>query len=130
MQDIDNMFYEAADIFFMIFHTSIILFNLFGWIWKVIRKWNLTLLILTGLSWSVLGIWYGFGYCPSTDWHWNVLRRLGREPEATSYIEYLTERLTGLEVAGSTADMVTLVTYIFLLIISGYLNWRDRRSRS
>lgn len=121
------MFYQVADILFVIFHTSIILFNLLGWIWKSSRKWNLALLILTGLSWSVLGIWYGFGYCPCTDWHWSVLRELGRTPQTPSYIEYLVERITGLDIANQTADIATLVVFVILLIISGYLNWKDRK---
>jgi len=41
------------------------------------RKANLILLLLTGLSWFGLGIFYGWGYCPLTDWHWKVLRELG-----------------------------------------------------
>ncbi|MEX0719317.1 MAG: DUF2784 domain-containing protein [Balneolaceae bacterium] len=121
--------YQAADIFFIVFHSSIILFNLFGWIWKTTRKWNLALLVLTGLSWTVLGIWYGFGYCPCTDWHWDVLQELGRPPATPSYIEYLVERLTPLEISNRTADIATVISYIFLLIISGYLNWRDWRRK-
>lgn len=119
------MFYQIADHFFIVFHTSFILFNLLGWIWKKTRKWNLATLILTGLSWTFLGIWYGFGYCPCTDWHWQVLKKLGRTPDTPSYIEYLTERLTGLDVANQAADIATLAIFIILLTISGYLNWQD-----
>lgn len=123
------MLYELLDIFFIVFHTSIILFNCLGWIWKVTRKWNLLLLVLTGLSWTVLGIWYGFGYCPCTDWHWDVLEELGRRPQMSSYIEYLIERLTWIEISGSTANTVTLVVFLGLLLISGFLNWRDGKRR-
>lgn len=123
------MHYELADTFFLFFHTGIILFNLLGWIWPATRKWNLALLVLTGLSWSVLGIWYGFGYCPCTDWHWQVLEKLNREPETSSYIEYLVERLTPLEISRQTADTVTFLVYLVLLIISGLLNWRDWKAQ-
>lgn len=122
------MFYELLDKFFIVFHTSIILFNCFGWIWKATRKWNLLLLVLTGLSWTVLGIWYGFGYCPCTDWHWEVLEELGRRPGTPSYIEYLIERLISIDISSQTANTGTLATYIILLLISGWLNFRDYRS--
>lgn len=123
------MDYELADTFFMLFHSSIILFNLLGWIWHVTRKWNLALLVLTGLSWSVLGIWYGFGYCPCTDWHWQVLDKLNREPETSSYIEYLVERTTPLAISKQTADIATLLVYLLLLFLSGLLNWRDYKRK-
>ncbi|MBT3271653.1 MAG: DUF2784 family protein, partial [Spirochaetales bacterium] len=52
------------------FHSCVIIFNLTGWIWRKTRIPHLILIGLTAFSWFVLGIWYGFGYCPSTDWHW------------------------------------------------------------
>jgi hypothetical protein len=64
--------YKVADSFFIIFHSVLICFNLFGWIPKALRKWNLFSLILTTFSWFILGIFYGFGYCFLTDWHWEV----------------------------------------------------------
>ncbi|TFH36129.1 MAG: DUF2784 domain-containing protein, partial [Bacteroidia bacterium] len=33
--------YRIIDILFVIFHTSLIIFNLFGWIWRRTRLWNL-----------------------------------------------------------------------------------------
>ncbi len=122
------MLYEIADIFFLVFHTCIILFNLFGWIRKHTRKLNLVLLVLTGLSWGLLGIWYGFGYCPCTDWHWDILGKLGKTPQTPSYIEYLTERLTGINVSLDLANNATLIIFILLLLISSIMNWRDYKN--
>ncbi len=119
------IFYQIADIFFVVFHAVIILFNVLGWIFKKTRKYNLALLILTGLSWGVLGIWYGFGYCPVTDWHWDVLRKLGSEPEFNSYIQYLVKRLTGIIVSSKTADLWTGLGFALSLILSLLLNIRD-----
>lgn len=123
------MYYHFLDYFFLFFHSALILFNLLGWIWKSIRKWNLLLLLLTGLSWSVLGIWYGFGYCPCTDWHWKILEELGRAPEMNSYIKYLLKRLFELNISSRAADFSTLIIYLLLLLISGYLNWRDHQKK-
>lgn len=123
------MLYVIANILFLIFHTCIILFNLFGWIWKRTRKYNLVLLILTGLSWSVLGIWYGFGYCPFTEWHWDVLRKLGREPQTSSYIVYFVNRLTGLSPNNELANSLTVIIYVSVLIISSIWNFVDWRKK-
>ncbi|HPF94086.1 MAG TPA: DUF2784 family protein, partial [Tenuifilaceae bacterium] len=67
------MVYMLLDVFFVAFHTLLIAFNLFGWIWWRTRKANLITLLLTGLSWIGLGLFFGIGYCPLTDWHWQVL---------------------------------------------------------
>jgi len=91
--------YIILDKFFFIFHTALIGFNLFGWTWKKTRLANLITLLLTLLSWSILGIWFGFGYCPSTDWHWKVRARLGYQDMSSSYIKFLVDSVTGLDVS-------------------------------
>lgn len=117
--------YRFLDIFFVVFHLAVIAFNLFGWIFRPLRKWNLALLALTGLSWVGLGIFYGFGYCPLTDWHWDVLTHLGKSPEETSYTQYLVNRTFGLEVTSRMADLATLVCYLAALALSVWLNIKD-----
>jgi hypothetical protein len=119
------MTYQILDIFFIVFHTAIILFNLFGWIWRRTRRWNLYLLWATAFSWAILGIWYGFGYCPCTDWHWQVLEAMGREPATPSYIEYLIERLFPIAVSYKTANALTLWAFVGVLLISTVLNGKD-----
>lgn len=120
---------QFLDVFFVILHTAIILFNLFGWIWKKTRVANLILLLLTGLSWTVLGIFYGFGYCPFTDWHWDVLDKMGKTGLPSSYVEYLLARLLWIDISSGTADALTGITYLVALVISIVLNIRDYRKR-
>src|SRR5665811_299369 len=80
------MSYRILDIFFLIFHTFLIFFNLFGWIWKRTRKLNLITLSLTGASWLFLGLSVGtLGYCPLTDWHFKILEKLGKTDLPYSY---------------------------------------------
>lgn len=112
------------DIFFTVFHTVLVLFNLFGWIWKKTRLLNLITLGLTGGSWLVLGIFYGFGYCPLTDWHFRVLANLGYAGLPDSYLSFLFTRLTGLSIDQSLVDAVTLWGLVVALVISLYLNLR------
>ena len=124
------MFYRILDIFFVLLHTSLTLFNLFGWIWKKTRLANLITLALTGASWLFLGMLVGMlGYCPLTDWHFNILYRLGKTDLPTSYIKYLTDRLTGLDVSATLVDKVTLYAFVAALAISLFLNFRDWRRR-
>ncbi|HBC79759.1 MAG TPA: DUF2784 domain-containing protein [Bacteroidales bacterium] len=120
------MIWRILDIFFVVFHTSIILFNLFGWIWRKTRKLNLIVLVLTGASWLFLGLIVGtLGYCPLTDWHFNVLNKLGISDLPSSYVKYLADRLTGLDFSSSLVDNVTLYSFIAALAISFCLNLLD-----
>jgi len=120
------MFYKILDIFFVVFHSFLILFNLFGWIWRRTRIWNLVTLLLTGASWALLGWIVGVpGYCPLTDWHFSVLEKLGRTDLPNSYVKYLADRITGLDFNSGTVDKITLYSFLAALIISLVLNIRQ-----
>ncbi len=120
------MIYSVLDIFFVIFHTSLTIFNIIGWAWKKTRVLNLITLLLTGSSWLFLGMIVGVpGYCPFTDWHFRVLEKLGKTNLPNSYIKYLADRITGLNFNPNLVDTFTLVVFISSLIISFLLNIRD-----
>ena len=116
------MIYQLLNWFFFLFHTALILFNCLGWLFPSTRKLNLITLILTGLSWFVLGIWYGWGYCPCTDWHWQVREKLGIVDSSASYIHFLVLELTGIDFSISLVDTVTVVVFFSCLIASVVLN--------
>lgn len=122
--------YKTFDIFFISFHSILIIFNLLGWIWRPLRKINLVTLIITGASWFILGIFYGIGYCPLTDWHWEVLHKLGKYDLPISYITYLVERLSGLETDAQTVDTCTVVFYFAALFVSAYVNFFKQQKKS
>jgi len=117
------------DIFFVVFHTVLIIFNLFGWIWKKTRRLNLITLLLTGASWFILGIFYGIGFCPLTEWHWQVLEKLGKTGLPDSYITYLIDRLTGISPSERWVDFLTVGLYFLALAISLYLNLFRKRHK-
>lgn len=124
------MMYRILDIFFVILHSSLIIFNLFGWIWKKTRLANLITLAITGSSWLFLGLIVGMlGYCPLTDWHFDILYKLGKTDLPTSYIKYLADRLTGLDLDQTMVDNATLYGFIIALVISLLLNFIDYRKR-
>jgi hypothetical protein len=104
----------------------LIIFNLFGWIWKKTRICNLITLLLTGASWLFLGLIYGtLGYCPLTDWHFSILNKLGKTDLPDSYIKYLADRITGLNINASLVDHVTLYVFLAALMLSLFFNIRD-----
>jgi len=118
--------YKVLDIFFLVFHTSLIFFNLFGWIWRPCRKANLITLLLTASSWLFLGLIVGSpGYCPLTDWHFKVLEKLGHTDLPISYIKYLADRLTGLDLNHSLVDAFTLWGLVVAMLVSIILNLLD-----
>jgi hypothetical protein len=124
-----DLVWRILDIFFVVFHTSLIFFNLFGWIWKRTRKLNLITLSLTGASWLFLGLIVGtLGYCPLTDWHFSILEKLGKTDLPYSYTKYLADRLTGLNINASLVDNVTLYSFLVALVISIFFNVKDFRN--
>ena len=112
------------DIFFLVFHTLLIFFNLFGWLIKPLRKANLIVLLLTGGSWFILGIFYGIGFCPLTEFHWQVLHKLGQYNLPDSYISYLIERFTGFLPGAKITDILTVVFYFIALGLSLVVNFK------
>lgn len=117
--------YTLLDLFFMLLHPAVIVFNLFGWIPKKTRRANLILLGLTGASWFILGIWKGIGYCPLTDWHYEVLRELGQTDLPNSYVAYLMQHTLGFRLSDQATDFLTVGLYSMALIISITLNYRE-----
>lgn len=114
-----------GDLFFLIFHAVFALFNALGWIWRKTRKLNLITLLLTAASWFVLGIFYGIGYCPLTDWHYRILYELGHGGLPYSYIQYAIERLTGLQPPPELTHIGTVAVLFIALACSLFYNYRD-----
>jgi hypothetical protein len=119
--------YHVLDYFFLIFHSFLTLFNVFGWIWRKTRLANFILLALTGLSWFGLGLFYGIGFCPLTEWHWKVLEKLGHLNLPYSYIKYLILRLIGIDLKDGLVEVSTVVIFFLSFFISGYLNFFRRK---
>lgn len=115
---------QLANFFFYVFHTVLIFFNLFGWIPARTRKLNLITLLATFASWIILGIWKGWGYCFLTDWHYDVLRKLGEQDLPNSYIAFLVEKLSGWLPNADLINSLTLGLALLALACSLWVNWR------
>jgi hypothetical protein len=118
---------DLLNVGFFVFHSAWIFFNCVGWIWKRTRRWQLVTVSLTAMSWFGLGLWYGWGYCPCTDWHWQVRARLGYL-DPPSYIQLLTRELIGVDLGPALTNVVAVVTLTTVSAISVVLTIRDRRS--
>ncbi len=122
--------YEALDIGFFLFHSLLVAFNLTGWIWHKTRRLHLVTISFTCLSWIGLGAFYGFGYCPSTDWHWEVKARLGETNLPASYVKYYLDAATGLDWSAGLVDAIVAVLGFGALVVSIVVNVRDRSQKS
>lgn len=123
-------FYEVLDISFFVFHTGVIIFILTGWVFRRTRFAHLIVVLLTGLSWFGLGWWYGIGYCPSTDWHWQVREHLGYGQMPVSYLKFVFDTLTGLDVNARAVDIAAFAAFSFVAVVSVVLNWGRHKGKS
>ena len=117
--------YKGLNYFFFIFHTLLVIFILFGWIFTKTRKYHLAAILLTAFSWFILGIWYGWGYCICTDWHWRTRNILGHTDASDSYIHFLILNITGINFSFQLVDKVTLYLFLVCSALSVVLNLRD-----
>ena len=119
---------QILDVFFTMVHLIIIVFNLIGWIWAKTRKLHFYSIILTAGSWFILGIWYGFGYCPVTDWQWQVKEKLGEKDLPNSFIKYFADKISGADINPSLIDKVTVISFFLAALLSVYVNFKKKRT--
>lgn len=120
---------SALDLAFVVLHGALVAFNLTGWMWRRTRRLHLAVLGLTLASWVVLGAFYGWGYCPCTDWHWDVKRALGADDLPRSYVKYYLDRLTGTAWHPALVDGLVVSAALAAFGLSAGLTLRDRRRR-
>jgi len=123
----DPGLYRLCDLLFVAFHTALIVFNVLGWAWRRTRRFHLLTISATLLSWFGLGIVYGWGYCPLTDWHWQVKRALGETGLPASWVKYYLDQITGLAWNATLVDGLVVGIALAALVLSVGLNVRDRR---
>ncbi|MBB5621059.1 hypothetical protein HDE69_002112 [Pedobacter cryoconitis] len=121
------MNYLLLDWFFTLLHLIIIGFNLLGWIWQSTRKLHLMVVALTLGCWLILGIWYGLGYCPITDWQWQIKEKLGEVNLPNSFIKYYADKISGQDISSLFIDIVTGVSFALAVILTIYMNFIKRK---
>ena len=120
---------KLLDIFLSFLHFALIGFNLFGWIFPTTRKAHLITICATAFSWFGLGIFWGWGYCPITDWEWKVKEKLGETNLPNSFIKYYADKITGKSIDAGLVDDFTLGFFIAAIILAIYFNFfRQKRA--
>lgn len=125
----DATLYRLLDLGLLAFHSLLVSFNLVGWVWRRTRHLHLFAISATLLSWFGLGVVYGWGYCPLTDWHWQVKRALGETGLPASWVKYYLDRITGVAWDTALVDGLVIGSALAALVLSVVLNVRDRRNR-
>ncbi len=96
---------KILDLLLIVLHFAIIGFNLLGWVWKPLRRAHFMVVCVTAACWFILGIWFGIGYCPITDWDWQVKEKLGEHHLPKQVVEEVGVAL----VTGGRAGIVLIV---------------------
>ena len=91
------------------------------------RKANFICIMATAASWFLLGIWFGMGYCPITDWQWQVKTKLGESNLPASFIKYYADKITGKSFSSSFIDTITVVCLVVAALLSVYVNFIRRK---
>jgi len=79
--------------------------------------------LLTAASWFLLGIWFGIGYCPFTDWQWQVKAKLGERNLPNSFIQYFAEKIAARNFDSGFVDAVTAISFALAALLSVYVNF-------
>lgn len=118
------------DYFLTFFHSAFVLFILSGWMFSSTRKVHLFALVLVLIAWLGIGWYKGvIGYCPLTDWHWDVKRALGERGIPNSFIEYMLEKITGLDLNRKLVDIGTATGLVISVLAAMYVNFRSGFSK-
>lgn len=121
---------QLLDLLLIIVHFVIIGFNLFGWIWERTRKAHLMVICATASCWFILGIWFGIGYCPITDWDWQIKEKLGIHNLPDSFIKYYADMLVGHSVDAGLINTLTATGFFLAATLSVYFNFFYKRKLS
>jgi hypothetical protein len=117
---------RILDVLLTLVHLGLIAFNLFGWIPRSTRRLHFISICITAFFWLIPGIWFGIGYCPITDWQWDVKRRLGEKDLPSSFITYFLNTTTNKEFSDKTVGLITAICFALVAGIALYFRLAGR----
>jgi hypothetical protein len=74
-----------------------------------------------------LGIWFGIGYCPFTDWQWQVKEKLGERNLPVNFIEYFAEKITGIDFHPQFINNIIAISFALVTLLSVCINFYKRK---
>ena len=104
------------DIIFNVLHILLVIFIVTGWIFHDLRKIHLVVVLLTGCSWILFG--NELHNCILTEWHFNILHKMGKINLPDTYTQYALKRFTGLAIPKITALLITRLCWLLALLFS------------
>jgi hypothetical protein len=104
------------NIMFDILHILLVIFIVSGWLFPDLRKMHLVVVLLTGCSWLIFG--NELNNCILTEWHFNILRKMGIINLPDTYTQYALKRITGLAIPKTTALLITRICWLLSLLLS------------
>lgn len=117
-------FLKFLDFALSVGHIFFIVFVLIGWYFRRVRSIHFWSVIIVGVFWFIFGLFYGFGYCPLTDYHWKVKEALGEKELPYSFVEYIFEKLLGVDLNENIVNSVTLLAFLFVFVLSIYFRFK------
>jgi hypothetical protein len=90
-------------------HTALVLFILLGWTVRPWRSLHRVVVLVTLFYWFGLGWWYGWGYCPLTEWHWQIRKARGIHDLPTSYLYDVLVLRMGLPLSPRAVDILAVL---------------------
>jgi hypothetical protein len=81
----------------------------------------------TATCWFILGIWFGIGYCPITDWDWQIKEKLGEHNLPNSFIKYYADIVVGHSVNASLIDTLTAAGFFIAALLAVYFNFIQKK---
>ena len=119
----------VLDFVFYFFHIFIVVLNLFGWIPRATRRLHRWCVGITATCWLAIGAAYNFiGYCPLTDWHWQIKRARGETGLPDSFITYLCNQI-GFYPNPAHVDIAVGITFAAIVIVTIVLWRKEKKSR-
>lgn len=106
-------------------HILLMIFILSGWFFPRLHLVHFIVIALTGISWLVFGHGNAYGNCILTEWHWQILAKLGETDLPETYTQYLLKRITGISVMKGTALAFTRTAWLLSFILSLVLVTRN-----
>ena len=119
-----------ADHALNIFHLAIVIMLLTGWMSYRTRRLHRWVVSITVICWTAVAWAMGKkpGYCPVTDWHWQIKRLRGEKDIPSSYIDYLLRKV-GLQFNPDLIDLAAMITLGLIVLVTLFLWWRERSLR-